>query len=175
MTEGQPVNRRGQQPYTFSMKFRPARELGFLLIFSMLLPPANGLTAEPSRDPKLSAAIEKANSEWAAAMKTGDAAAIAAPYAEDAVFVRVDGSCVKGRSAIEAMYRERFAKAGLASATKIDSKSVVVDGDLAYESGYGEMTMSKDGKPATAGGPFLTVWQRQPEGRWKILRNIVLP
>ncbi len=133
---------------------------------------ARGQEAPP--DPRLAASIAKANSEWEAAMKTGDAATIAAPYTEDALFVLADGSCVKGRGAIEAMYRERFAKAGLASETKIESKRVVVDGDLAYESGYGEMTMRKEGKPSKAGGRFLTVWQRQRDGDWKILRNLVL-
>ena len=131
--------------------------------------------AEPPRDPKLTTAIAKANSEWAAAMKTGDAATIAAPYTDDAVFVGVDGGCTKGKAAIEAMYRDRFARRGFATDTKIDSRHLVVDGDLAYESGWGEMTTVKDGKPATAGGAFLTVWKRQADGGWKILRNVVLP
>lgn len=151
------------------------RFAGFLAASALLscAGPARG--SDAPADAKLSAAIAKANSEWAAAMKTGDAATIAAPYAEDGLFVLADGSCVKGRAAIEAMYRERFAKSGLASETRIESKRLVVDGDLAYESGNGEMTMQKDGKPVKAGGRFLTVWQRQADGGWKILRNVVLP
>jgi len=73
------------------------------------------------------------------------------------------------------MYRDRFARSGLARSTKITSKKLVVDGDLAYESGYGEIGLLKDGKLSTNGGRFLTVWQRQADGDWKILRNIVLP
>src|SRR5262245_50574226 len=97
--------------------------------------------AASSGDAKLDQAVEKANSEWAAAMKTGDAAIIAAPYAEDAVFVGIDGSCVKGRSEIEKMYRDRFQSRGLAASTKIDSRRRTLDGDLAYESGYAEIGM----------------------------------
>jgi uncharacterized protein (TIGR02246 family) len=130
--------------------------------------------APKSNDPKLDEAIAKANSEWVAAMKTGDAAAIAAPYAVDAIFVGADGVCTKGRAEIEKLYITRFQKAGLAVSTKIDSRNVTVDGDLAYESGYGEIGINKDGKTAIGGGRYLTVWQRQTEG-WKIIRNIVLP
>jgi uncharacterized protein (TIGR02246 family) len=147
----------------------------FVAALVMLLVVGLALGGEKPSDPKLAAAIGKANSEWAEAMKTGDAATIAAPYAQDGVFVRADGSCVQGRAPIEAMYRERFAKAGLASATKIESKRLVVDGEMAYESGYGEATMKKEGKSIVSGGRFLTVWQRQPDGDWKIVRNIVLP
>jgi uncharacterized protein (TIGR02246 family) len=128
-----------------------------------------------SGDSKLERAIEKANSEFAAAMKTGDAAAIAAPYTDDAVFVGLDGACTQGRTEIEKMYRARFERAGLGSSTKIDSRKLVVDGELAYESGYAEIGSLKEGKLSINGGRFLTVWQRQSDGDWKILRNIVLP
>jgi len=133
------------------------------------------LLAHRPEDRKLDRAVEKANSEFIVAMKTGDAATIAAPYTENASFITIDGACVQGRTEIEKMYRDRFARSGLARSTKINSKRLVVDNDLAYESGYGEIEMLKDGKPSIKGGRFLTVWQRQTNGDWKILRNVVLP
>lgn len=142
-------------------------------VFLTLVPAE--LLAHHSGDPKLDRAIEKANSEWVVAMKTGDAATIAAPYTEDASFIMIDGTCIKGRTEIEKMYRDRFSRFGVAGSTKIDSKKLVVDNDLAYESGYGEIGLLKDGKLSVKGGRFLTVWQRQANGDWKILRNVVLP
>ena len=133
------------------------------------------LLAHHSGDPKLDRAIEKANSEFIVAMKTGDAATIAAPYTDNASFITIDGASIQGRTEIEKMYRDRFARAGVARSTTINSKKLVVDGDLAYESGYGEIGLLKDGKVAIYGGRFLTVWQRQANGDWKILRNVVLP
>jgi uncharacterized protein (TIGR02246 family) len=127
-----------------------------------------------SGDPKLDQTIERANSEWAEAMKAGDSATIAAPYADDAVFVGFDGSCTRGRAEIEKMYDARFKRSGFAVSTKIESRNLTIDGDLAYESGYGEVGMKKDGKTVTNGGRFLTVWQ-QKAGEWKITHNIVLP
>jgi ketosteroid isomerase-like protein len=38
-----------------------------------------------------------------------------------------------------------------------------------------EIGLLKDGKLSINGGRFLTVWQRQTNGDWKILRNVVLP
>jgi len=128
-----------------------------------------------SGDPKLERAVRKANEEWMAAVKTGDAATIAAPYADDAVFIMVDGTCIRGRAEIEKMYRERFERGGVAASARIDSKKLVIDGDLAYESGYGEIGRIKEGKVSTSGGRYLTVWQRTAGGEWKIIRNVVLP
>jgi len=133
------------------------------------------LLAHHSGDPKLDRAVEKANSEFIVAMKTGDAATIAAPYTEDASFIMIDGACVQGRKEIEKLYRDRFARFGLAQSTKINSKKLVGDNDLAYESGDGEIGLLKDGKLSIYNGRFLTVWQRQTNGDWKILRNVVLP
>ena len=133
------------------------------------------LLAHHSGDPKLDRAIEKANSEFIVAMKTGDAATIAMPYTENASFITIDGGCIQGRTEIEKLYRDRFARSGPAHSTKINSKKLVVDGDLAYESGYGEIGLLKEGKVSVNGGRFLTVWQRQANGDWKILRNVVLP
>jgi uncharacterized protein (TIGR02246 family) len=149
---------------------------GFLPLATALLLAA---TAAPvpaeTVDPKLEQAVHKANADWATAVKTGDAAAIAAPYADDAVFVLGDGTCRKGRAEIEKMYRDGFERGGVATSARIDSKKLVVDGDLAYESGYGQIGRTKSGKAVTSGGRYLTVWQRASDGAWTIIRNIVLP
>ena len=133
------------------------------------------LIVHRAKDPKLNKAIAKANSDFIAAMKTGDAAMIAAPYTDGAVFISIDGACTQGRTEIEKMYQDRFKRSGLPTLTKINSKRLVVDGDLAYESGYGEIQSLKQDKLSVNSGRFLTVWQRQVDGEWRILRNIVLP
>jgi uncharacterized protein (TIGR02246 family) len=131
-------------------------------------PPASG-------DARLDLAIAAANSEWGPAMQAGEIDPIVRAYLDDGAFVAVDGSSIRGKAAIADFYRERFRKNGFALGTKIAPRRVVVDGNLAYEWGYGEVTIKKDGKPVTNGGPYLTVWQKQVDGDWKILRNVVLP
>jgi uncharacterized protein (TIGR02246 family) len=157
------------------MKSRSRRAVFRIAATTLLSLAATSAVAVPSGDPKLDRAIAKANSDYVEAMKTGDAAAIAAPYIDDAVFVGIDGGCTRGQAEIEKMYRARFERSGLAKSARIDSRRLVVDGNLAYESGYGEIGRLREGKLVVDGGRFLTVWQRQPDGEWKILRNIVLP
>jgi uncharacterized protein (TIGR02246 family) len=144
--------------------------VGVLLLFVA----AAAVAAGPD-DVALREAVRKANAEWTEAMKTGDAAVIAAPYTDAAVFVLADGRCLQGRAAIEQLYRDGFQKAGPARSTRIDSRQLVRDGDLAYESGFAEVGMVRQGKPVVRGSRYLTVWQAQADGQWKILRNVVLP
>ena len=134
---------------------------------------ADAVAANPDAD--LLGTVRKANAEWAEAMKTGDAAVIVAPYAEGAVFVLPDGTTLHGRTEIEKLYRDGFAKAGPVATTDIESRSVVRDGDLAYESGFAEVGAAKDGRTVSRGSRYVTVWQKQADGAWKILRNVVLP
>ena len=126
-------------------------------------------------DDALHEAVGKANAEWAQAMKTGDAAVIAAPYTDAAVFVLPDGTCLHGRAEIEKLYRDGFQKGGPASSTKIESKQLVRDGDVAYESGFAEVGVMRDGKSVTRGGRYLTVWHLGTDRTWRIVRNVVLP
>jgi uncharacterized protein (TIGR02246 family) len=150
------------------------RSVGLRVATALLVFVATAAAAAES-DNVLETAVHKANAEWAEAMKTGDAAVIAAPYTDDAVFVLADGKCLQGRAAIEALYRDGFQKGALASATKIETKNLVRDGDFAYESGYADVSVVRQGKTVTKGGRYLTVWQAQANGAWKIVRNIVLP
>ena len=134
---------------------------------------ADAVAANPDAD--LLGTVRKANAEWAEAMKTGDAAVIASPYTDDAVFVLVDGKVLHGRTEIEAMYRDGFRRGGPMASATIESRHLERDGDLAYESGYGEVGVVRDSKAVTKGGRYLTVWQHQADGDWKIVRNLVLP
>ena len=134
---------------------------------------AHATTQAGADDPALARAVAAANSEWAEAMKTGDARVIAAPYADNGIFVFPDGRTIVGRAAVEQMYRSRFDKRGLAVSTSIDSKGIQRDGELAYEWGTAAIGMRDGDKIVSAGGRYLTVWQRQGDASWQIVRNLV--
>ena len=122
--------------------------------------------------------IARADADWIGAMQAGDAERLAAPYAEDGVFVTPDGTAISGRAAIADFYRRRLA----ASKAKIVGGGVrydriVVGGTasapLVYEWGRGGATvLGPDGKPAPREGAYLTVWKRQADGAWRIVRNM---
>lgn len=119
-------------------------------------------------------AIEHANGDWIRAMKVRDAAAIAAAYADDSIFVLPDGRAVKGRAAVEALYA---ATPGAAAASitggGIETQGLACSGDgLIYEWGRGVVRQrGQDGQEKTHGGPYLTVWKHL-DGEWKIVRNL---
>lgn len=146
-----------------------------LLVVSAVFAASTATPPPPSGDARLDRTITAANAEWGPAMQAGEVDPIVRPYLDDGVFVAADGSSIRGKPAIADFYRLRFKKNGLALGTKIAPRRVALDGDLAYEWGYGEVTVSKGGKPVTNGGPYLTVWQKQSDGEWKILRNVILP
>ena len=138
-------------------------------------PPESPRVVPAGTDPRLISAITKAGSDFDVAMTKGDVASIVAPYTQDAVFVSIDGTTFRGLAQIEQLYRDRFAKGPPVLESKIESEEVMVDGDLAYERGRGAFTRLVDGKHKEDWARFLTIWQRQPNGDWKIVRNIVLP
>jgi uncharacterized protein (TIGR02246 family) len=121
-------------------------------------------------------AIRRANSEWSEAMKSGDVDVIAKPYAIDAVFVTADGNSIRGRTAIKDFYRSRLnGKAPVVSATILRRGAAVGDDGLVYEWGVGTVVVrSSGGALETRGGPYLTVWKREGNGQWEIIRNVVL-
>jgi uncharacterized protein (TIGR02246 family) len=145
------------------------------LFVRLAFPASVSTPPPPSGDARLDRAIAAANSEWGPAMQAGEIEPIVRAYTDDGVFVAVDGSSIRGKAAIGDFYRDRFRKNGLAAGTRIEPKRVILDGYLAYETGYGEVTYTKDGKPVTGGGPYLTVWKKQSDGDWRILRNVILP
>jgi len=167
-----PIGRRTIIPGMKKMILAPA----VAVLFARLVFPASVATPPPpSGDARLDREIAAANSEWGPAMQAGEIEPIVRAYMDDGVFVAVDGSSIRGKAAIGDFYRDRFRKNGLAAGTRIEPRRVILDGDLAYETGYGEVTNTRNGKPVTGGGPYLTVWKKQADGEWKIVRNVILP
>jgi len=144
------------------------------LMASPQKPPESPRVMPPGTDPRLVSTITKANAEFNVAITKADVAPIIEPYAPDAVFVSIDGTAFRGRAQIEQLYRDRFAKGPPVLESKIESEELMLDGDLAYERGRAAFTRLVDGKRVSDWARFLTIWQRQPGGDWKILRNIVL-
>lgn len=116
--------------------------------------------------------IHEGNQAWVNGMKSGDAAKIAATYAADALDCGATGECLKGRAAIESATKARTAKMGRAASASVMSLGSVQCGNFVYE--WGSATAGfANGKKIE--GSYLTVWQKQKDGSWKIFRNMALP
>src|SRR6266516_1094649 len=121
-------------------------------------------------------AIERANADWLDAMKREDADAIAAPYDDAGVFVTATGRSVVGPLAIAALMRERFAQEGRVVDGDIVQDGLTQVGSQIYEWGHVDLRLQRGAeRPTQVKGRYLTVWNQDADGRWKILRNLSLP
>jgi uncharacterized protein (TIGR02246 family) len=117
-------------------------------------------------------AIDEANARFVAAMKRGDTTAMAANYSDDAVIMMPNEAAWHGRDAVRKGFG-RFLSQMPVKDMKANTEDVMVSGDLAVETGSYEMTAQpKGGKEVTDKGKYITVWKRQPDGSWRIVRDI---
>jgi len=146
------------------------RASGFLALGALLS--AIGAAQTQAIDPAARKDIDAGNQAWATGLKEGKAALIAATYAENALDCTATGECMKGRAAIEDYMKARIAKLGRATFAAATSVGSVQQGDFVYEWGHADVSFGGAQKVTHR---YLTVWQRQPGGVWKIFRNMPIP
>ncbi|MGH9820073.1 MAG: YybH family protein, partial [Pyrinomonadaceae bacterium] len=105
----------------------------------------------------------------------GDAAMVAAVFAEDGVQLAGSGKIIKGRQQI--MERQKAAMQGADPGVKVSvtTINVWVDGDTAYETGKYKYEYTEKGKPGTDEGQYVTIWKRQNDGSWKLTMDMGVP
>ena len=160
---------------------RPAVLIGPALAALLLCPPAavaQGAAADSGAVPASARAqIDSANADWLPALRRKDAAAIAAPYADDGVLVAANGESFRGRAAVEEAMRASIARVGDAlRGGRLVQDEITRVGDLLYEWGHADLEIARpNGQIAHVAGRYLTVWKQDAAGRWRILRNLSLP
>jgi len=120
--------------------------------------------------------IEAANAAWLPGLQQHDAKAIAAPYADSGLFIAGDGTVTRGREAVARMYEARFPKLRPIRAGGIvqDGLTVLAPTRIAeWGRGWLEMEPERAGAPPVrSGGSYVTIWERQGDGHWRIVRNM---
>jgi ketosteroid isomerase-like protein len=117
-------------------------------------------------------AIDAGNQAWIDGIKAGDMKRIAATYTEDAVDCGRTGECIRGRLQIERHMTTQLESLGRARSAAVKSLGSTEQGSFVYEWGEAEATYSGDKRLVEK---YLTTWQKQPDGTWKIFRNMVIP
>lgn len=139
---------------------------GLMLCGSMCL-----AQSEPI-DPEARRQIDVGNQQWVDAMKQGNAALLAPGNAEGAVDCSPEGDCIRGRSALDEQARRDVAKLGRADSASVVSVGSVQQGRYVYEWGVAKAHFTSG---RSIMDRYLTVWQCQPDGSWKVFRNLVIP
>jgi uncharacterized protein (TIGR02246 family) len=127
---------------------------------------AAGLAQAASAD---EAAIRAQTTSWEKAFAAGDAKALAALYAEDALLLPPGAASVSGRAAIQEFFVKDVAGAKAAGATfALNPKTDVgVSGNMGWESGTYKVTVKG---AVVETGKFLSV-SRKKDGKWLYIRD----
>lgn len=125
---------------------------------------AQGVTAR--------AGIDAGNQAWIAGMKTGNVGLITATYAEGGIDCGPTGECFRGRAEIGTHIKALITSRGRAREASVKTWGSSEHGNFVYEWGQAEATFEGGEKLVDK---YLTVWQRQADGSWKIFRNMVIP
>ncbi len=98
-----------------------------------------------------------------------DAAAFAATFTDDAVFLPPNAPRVNGPADIQEVVTMLLGLPGFSIMWEASSAHVSEGGDLGYTLGTYEMTLDDpDSNPTSVLGKYLTVWRKQADGQWKV-------
>jgi ketosteroid isomerase-like protein len=115
--------------------------------------------------------IDSLQARFVAAADRGDMETILADYVQDPIVIRPNQPLARGRDAVRKAYGDVPTKGN-----KVNTQDVLVSGDLAVETGTYEVTLlPKGGSERKETGKYVFVWQRQPDGTWKGVRDAVIP
>ena len=92
-------------------------------------------------------------------------------FAEDANVNSAKGH-IKGKAALREFYTQLF-QPGNSLKWEPFHAAVSADGTLGYTLGRSVMqSTGPDGKPTQRNGRYITVWRKQPDGKWKVETDI---
>jgi ketosteroid isomerase-like protein len=93
-------------------------------------------------------------------------------FAEDGAMLRSAGT-ITGRTAIREEMAKAFADTAFSLTWEPLQSDVGAAGDLGYTNGrYEARFRDAKGNAAMRTGRYLTIWKKQPDGSWKVVRDI---
>lgn len=113
--------------------------------------------------------IKSMTAEMAKEMNSGTMDTSMSRYATDCVSLPNHGPRLKGKDAIKKHYMQMMESGAKFSDVKFEVVDVKVDRVYAIEIGDYSMTFEMPGMPPMSDeGKYLTVWEKQSDGAWKI-------
>lgn len=118
------------------------------------------------------AAIEAFWPVFQETVKSGDVDAYLEFWADDGIAMPPNAPQVTGKEQIRNWYQAVVEQVILAY--DITNKEVVISGDIAISRGVfaGTMTVKDSGDQSPLAGKYMTFLKRQPDGTWKMYRDI---
>lgn len=110
--------------------------------------------------------IHERSKSCLAAMNRGDIDAVMDHYTDDAILLFSNVEPVRGAEAIRS-YWESAADPNRNA--MLDTESIIVAGDVAYEVGFYEVQQQGE---STGGGKNVVVWRKCDDGKWRLQVDI---
>lgn len=113
------------------------------------------------------AAMMKADADFNRAVADRDMTRFLSLIAEDATFSGGLPNQLRGKDAVAKAWARFFQKDGPTLTWKPTKAEALVGGEIGYTVGTSERRVrGADGKVAVTRGNYVTVWKKQPDGRW---------
>jgi ketosteroid isomerase-like protein len=124
-------------------------------------------------DPAVSVAeVKAADTAWSQAAKANDVNAVLGYYADDAFVMPPNQEMATDKPAIRKAWEGLLAKGSQVEWTPGAAESAA-SGELVYVEGfYMARTAQGKGKSSLDRGKYLSVWRKQPDGKWKAIANM---
>ena len=130
-------------------------------------------TATTLSPPDDEQAIRKMTEDWTASVRAKDVARLTSMVTEDAVFLPPGLPPIRGKQAVEAMYKSFFPQFSSVEQT-VSIEEIEVCGEWAFAWGTeGYVLVPQTGGPSIQmQGKAMSILRRQPGGSWKFARGI---
>ena len=141
------------------------------LLFSIVIGAACA-SSTPQPATTDTAPIDDVRNRYVAAYNAGDAAGVAALFAEDAVSMPDHAPALVGRAAIENSIKQTFAQNSVN--ITVTPGETEITGDIAHEHGTFSITVTPKagGNAMTETGKYLVILKRGSDGTWLVHHDI---
>jgi uncharacterized protein (TIGR02246 family) len=137
----------------------------------ILNPPTKGETALKNMA-AAKAAINAASDEWSKDISAKDLDKCVSYYEDDAVLFAPNAPAIVGKDAIRAAWKQLLSSPKVQMSFSSAAIDVARSGDLAVQRGaFQAVITDAKGKATTENGRFVIVWQKQPDGTWKVMAD----
>jgi ketosteroid isomerase-like protein len=118
-------------------------------------------------------AIRRADREWMAAYASKSVDKAASFVAPDGAIYEPNAPAAQGQEAVKKMAAEMFKLPEVKLSWTPTLVEAAKSGDLGFSSGTYEFSFKDpSGKTIDDKGKYVTVWKKQADGSWKVLRDI---
>ena len=130
--------------------------------------PAQKVDVESARE-----ALRAADTEWARVAAAGDSDSFGSFLAANGEIMPPNEATVSGGAAAREWVSQMMGMPDFSVSWKPGTVDVAASGDLGYTAGTYELHMQgPDGSPVDDHGKYLTVWNKDADGKWKVVRDM---